>query len=143
MVVLLYVRIIVQADDHTQLPVSGTQQSVAMSSQRTAQYHWASTPDMLTQQQQTHAQLSHGASQSGGRQEAAGIEAHPVRNCQSAGSQHAASSSMVQQQQHRKAAFADRERQQVPATASGVINLPVHCSLLPVLAAGLPTIMHV
>ena len=54
----------VQADEENQLPGgSSTQQSVAMSSQRTAQYHWGNTPHPLIQQHRQLPVLPHDSSQ--------------------------------------------------------------------------------
>ena len=111
----------IQADDVSQLLMSATQQSVAVSSQRTAQYHWGSTQQALTQQgQQTagpttdaasHAQLP-SATQHAQRVSYA-TQVHGRE-----GVQRAVSSGLNQQPQlHRKAAYAGQEKQPLPATA--------------------------
>ncbi len=108
-----------QVDEQSQLPVGGTQQSVAMSSQRTAQYHWGSTPHALTQQQQqTPTQLSKAPVACG--LQAAGQTALVGQASNGAGVQHTAASSAAQQQLHKHAAYAGPQHQQLPPTASGV-----------------------
>ncbi len=105
--------------------MSATQQSAAMSSQRTAQYHWGSTQQGLTQQgQQTagpttdaasHAQLPAGTAQHAQRLSYA-TQVHEREDVQ-----HAVSSGLNPQPQlHRKAAYAGQEKQQLPPTAAGV-----------------------
>ena len=104
--------------------MSATQQSAAMSSQRTAQYHWGSTQHGLTQQgQQTagpttdaasHAQLPSTAQHA--QRQSNATQVHERK-----GVQHAVSSGLNQQPQlHRKAVYAGQEKQPLPPTAAGV-----------------------
>ncbi len=115
-----------QADDVSQLMMSATQQSAVMSSQRTAQYHWGSTQQGLTQQgQQTagpttdaasHAQLPGSGTAQHAQRLSYATQVHGRE-----GVKHAMSSGLHQQPQpHRKAAYAGQEKQQLPPTAAGV-----------------------
>ena len=98
-----------------------------MSSQRTAQYHWGTPLQAPTQQdQQTCAPLCSAASQAqlpGSKQEAGSSTARcDSRAGQRGDGQQVVPSIMIQQQQqlHRKAAFADQEKQHLPPTTYGV-----------------------
>ncbi len=114
----------IQADDVSQLLMSATQQSVAVSSQRTAQYHWGSTQQALTQQgQQTAGPTADAAShaQPPGTTQQTQSLSYATQVHEPAGVQHAVSSGLNQQPQpHRKAAYAGQEKQQLPPTAAGV-----------------------
>ena len=98
--------------------MAATQQSVALSSQRTAQYHWGTTPQAPTQtQQQTSMQQSSAASQP------APIGNKPrEQHDQSAHAEEAyvRAAGLTQQQEHRKAAFVNQEAQQARPPALGV-----------------------
>ena len=117
----------IQADDVSQLLMSATQQSVAVSSQRTAQYHWGSTQQGLTQQgQQTAGPTTDAAlhAQLPGTSQHAQCQAFATQVHEREGVQHAVSSGLNQQPQpHRKAAYAGQEKQQLPPTAAGVCFL--------------------
>jgi len=104
--------------------MSATQQSAAMSSQRTAQYHWGSTQQALTQQgQQTAGPTTDAAShaQLPANTQHAQRQSYATQMREREGVQHAVSSGLKQQPQpHRKAAYAGQEKQQLPSTAAGV-----------------------
>ena len=55
---------LLQGDEPIQRLVSGTQQSVAMSSQRTAQYHWDTAPHASSQLHNSFSQHQHASRQS-------------------------------------------------------------------------------
>ena len=115
--------------------MSATQQSAAMSSQRTAQYHWGATQQALTQQgQQTAGPTTDAASHA----QLPGTAKHAQRPSYAThvhgeeGVQHAVSSGLNQQPQpHRKAAYAGQEKQQLPSTAAGVSFVGEVCAVFP------------
>ena len=123
-----------QAHDQSQVGMSATQQSVAMSSQRTAQYHWGPPLQAPTQQDQTCAPLCSAASQAqlpGNQQEAGSSTARcDSRAGQKGSGQQAVPTSMIQPQPqpHRKAAYADQDKQHLPPTTYGVSVVDV-CAL--------------
>lgn len=118
--------------------MSATQQSAAMSSQRTARYHWGSTQQALTQQgQQTAGPTTDAASHA----QLPATDQHAQRLSYASqvqgreGVQHAVSSGLNHQPQpHRKAAYAGQETQPLPPTAAGVSFLGDECAVFPELS---------
>lgn len=122
-----------QVDEQTQLPGSSTQQSVAMSSQRTAQYHWGATPQPPTQhptqQDRQLPGLSHAGSQAqpqAARQEAGSAAA--ASHSRSTGQ--AASAPGAHRQQQQVQGHAGQEKPHLPPTGSGVSTWPHPSNIL-------------
>ncbi|KAL3145911.1 hypothetical protein ABBQ38_015279 [Trebouxia sp. C0009 RCD-2024] len=111
-----------QVDEHTQLPGSSTQQSVAMSSQRTAQYHWGATPQAPTQQDRQLPGLSHAGSQPqprAAREEAGSSGAAASQACYTGQSASAPGEQQPQQQQPQHG-LASQGKPHLPPTSSGL-----------------------
>lgn len=104
-----------------QVPECSTQLSVAMSSQRTAQYHWGSTPHQFTERErQLPAHLGHphphqqlpAAAHGAGGSVAASQAGHTAG--------HATAGPGDQQQQQQKPGYAGQAMQHLQSSASGV-----------------------
>lgn len=112
-----------QVDEQTQLLGCSTQQSVAVSSQRTAQYHWGATPQAPTQQDRQLLGFSHAGSQPkppAARKEAGSPGAASQACCTGQAASAPGEQQQQQQPQQQQCGRASYGKPHLPPTVSGV-----------------------